>query len=262
MQNVTEQYDSSTALIEEDPFNRGSPCPVYLSLDWDSGIVDIRSYYADGTTLSDVWHGLRSIIRIPETVDATNAKQDVETLMPRIQKIAEGFSAEWDGHNQVGSWTTHARDLLDDLISDLDEDKVDQYFTILTAPAGLWEANTWFVDAPDEITATMSDDDIYNLAVDLESEASHDNVVICGGVPAIVKRFEYFREKLQDNLIFFFTLPWFTIVNRYIYILSPYCLYIRSPSQTNHNALSHSSPYNTTNHHTHQYRASITSFRL
>jgi len=192
MKNNVTDYTDATALIEEDPYNNRNQAPIYLSLDWEEEIVDVTTYYRDGSTPGDVWHGRRSLIRLPNNVDASCTRADVEALMPRIEKIAEGYESKWDGSNWRGAFTEEVDADLQALEQEIE---YETHFTLLDE-GGLWDADEWFQDPVEELTAETADEEIKALAETYEEEARSEGVVIRGGVDSIEEHFRNQRDEL------------------------------------------------------------------
>jgi hypothetical protein len=192
------EFGHTLDLTEENPWNRKTQAPIYLSLDWDC--YEIRAFtYCDNSTPEDVWNGRRTWINLPLNVDASELRSDVEKLMPVIERIAVGYRTEWDGHNNVGVFTEEAQDELNALMWDIEGGSdPDKYFT-LYYEGGIIEAGNWFVDFPPEISADTTDEEIRELAARYEDDARDENVVIYGGVDEIAARFRDFRDDFRDE---------------------------------------------------------------
>jgi len=190
MKNISKNYENATDLIETDPYNNNQQAGIYLSLDWQDETADVITKYRDGSTSFAVYHNLIDLIRLPDNVDAKTIHDTITDLLPRLDIILAGFSNDWeDGH-----MTDDAADGFNSLVYDIEEDRI-----IRTHDGGLYDAADWFVDTPDEITATTTDDEITTIASDHQFYASCDNVVIRGGLESIINHFLSLRDKLQTN---------------------------------------------------------------
>lgn len=99
-----------TDLIEENPMDNGSQAPIYLTIDWENGIVDVAVVYETNSVPMSVFNGLETRIRLPGNIDASKLAEDVDDLMSRLDEIREGFESVWDGRNNVGRFTDEARE--------------------------------------------------------------------------------------------------------------------------------------------------------
>ncbi len=198
MRNTIPEYENTTDLIEEDPFNNHYQADIYLSVDWENEEVGVETYYRDNSTPGDVWHGLRRLIKLPNNVDPRYLKDDVDELLPRIESICEGYESYYDGHNNKGRLSDEATQELYSLEYDIERNPY-KFFHLLEE-GGLWDANEWFVDRIDELTAKTTDEEIKDLAESYEYDAKvADGVIIRRGLDAIIRRFKDWRDELADE---------------------------------------------------------------
>jgi len=197
MKNTIQKYENATDLIEEDPFNNHYQADIYLSVDWESEEIGVEIYYRDGSTPGDVWHGLRRLIQLPNTVDASSLKEDVDDLLPRIDSIRAGYESYWNGHNWIGKFSDEAQEELYSLEYDIEQNP--ETLFRLCEDGGLWDADDWFVDPVEELTAETTDEEIKDLAETHKMYASSDRVIIRGGIDSIIRHFKNQRDKLIDK---------------------------------------------------------------
>jgi len=101
MKNVIPNFESAIDLIVKDPFNNGNQAGIFLSVDWENGVVDVETLYQDISTPIDVWHKRRTLIRLPNNVNALYLRKDIDDLMPQLDKIREGYTSSVDIHGNV-----------------------------------------------------------------------------------------------------------------------------------------------------------------
>lgn len=197
MRNTIPEYENTTDLIEEDPFNNHYQADIYLSVDWENEEVGVETYYRDNSTPGDVWHGLRRLIKLPNNVDPRYLKDDVDELLARIESIREGYESYYDGHNNRGRLSDEATQELHSLEYEIEQIPYKHFH--LFEDGGLWDADEWFVDRVNEITAETTDEEIKDLAESYEYDAKiSDGVIIRGGLDAIIRRFKDWRDELVD----------------------------------------------------------------
>ncbi|MCK9592834.1 MAG: hypothetical protein M0Q91_12595 [Methanoregula sp.] len=197
MENKIDQYESPIELIETDPFNNDNQADIYLSIDWEEETVDVITKYRDGSTAADVWHGLRTLIDLPGSVNARTLKSCIDDIMPHIEEISKGFESVWNGHNWVGQFSDEAEEKLRDLENDIERHPW-TYFNELDGAAGVWDAGDWFQNPVEELTSETTDDELQAIAEHYESDAAVDHVVIRGGVDAIERHFRYIRDSMRE----------------------------------------------------------------
>jgi hypothetical protein len=197
MKNTIPQFENTTDLIEEDPFNNNYQSQIRLSIDWENEEIGVGTYYNDNCSPMDVWHGLRRLILLPNNVDPRYLKEDVDELLPRIEKIRAGYESYWDGHNWKGRFNDDAQQELYSLEYDIEQNPYNHFH--LLEEGGLWDADEWFVDRINELTAKTTDSEIKDLAESYEYDAKvADGVIIRGGLDAIIRRFRDWRDELID----------------------------------------------------------------
>ena len=145
MKNTIQEFENSTDLIETDPFSNHNQADICLWIDLENEEIGVDTYYKDGTTPGDVYHGLRRLITLPNNVDARYLKRDVDELIPRIESIRAGYESYHDGHNWRGRLSDEATEELYSLEYDLET--YPSKYLHLCEEGGLWEAGEWFVDA-------------------------------------------------------------------------------------------------------------------
>jgi hypothetical protein len=198
MKNTIPQFENTTDLIEEDPFNNNYQSQIRLSIDWENEEIGVGTYYNDNCSPMDVWHGLRRLILLPNNVDPRYLKEDVDELLPRIEKICAGYESYWDGHNWKGKFSDDAKQELYSLEYDIEQNPYNHFH--LLEEGGLWDADEWFVDRIEELTSKTTDDEIKDLAGSYEIDARNDGVIIRGGLDAIIRRFKNQRDDLIDKI--------------------------------------------------------------
>ncbi len=198
MKNTIQKYKNVTDLIEEDPFNNHNQAEIFLSVDWENEEIGVETYYRDNSTPGDVWHCLRSLIKLPNNVDPRYLKDDVDELLPRIESIRAGYESYHDGHNIKGRLSDEATQELYSLEYEIEQIPYKHFH--LFEDGGLWDADEWFVDRVNEITAETTDDEIKDLAKSYEYDAKvADGVIIRGGLDAIIRHFKNQRDELIDK---------------------------------------------------------------
>jgi len=196
------EYTKSTALIEE-----GQNCeqnPIVLTIDWDNEEITVRTIapHERNSTPGHVWHGLASEYYLTPRLDATELKAWVDSeIVPLAEKLLPMFSAEWDGSNRRGNWTRDENGFsdADPLLQEIERicgDDTDVPQLQGDAP-GLWDVREWANVTKEELDAETTDDQIEKLALEIESAANGENVVLCG--PDLREWLTEKRDELRDE---------------------------------------------------------------
>ena len=199
MENKIKAFSSPSELVEENPLNNGRQAPIYLLLDWEEETVDVDTYYEKNSVPMDIFHGLRTRIKLPDDIDATHLFQDVEDLMPAINEIYAGYVSEWDGNNWRGTFTDSARDKLAELEYQIENNPATIFYR-MDQPCGLMDAGDWFQDRPAGLTADTTDEECEELASSEFDDVNSDGlIVIRGGYKKVVQHFFMLRDGLADD---------------------------------------------------------------
>ena len=186
--NLTTDYTSPTALVEENPYNNGNQAPIYLLIDWENQTLDVDTYYEPHSVPMDIFNNLRSRIRLPNNITAAYLHDEITDLIPQLEEILTGYSSKWNGHNWIGTLTDSAQDALYDLTYTIDTNP-HHYFTT-DETISLWDAADWFQDPIPELTPGTTPAELTELAASYHASALSDYAVIRGGTDAIKRHFQ------------------------------------------------------------------------
>jgi len=187
-------FSNATGLLEENPMNLGHQAPIYLFIDWENETVDAYTY-CDNSTPGDVYHGKRSMIRLPGEVNAALMREDVDKLLPMIEKIFAGYESKWNGSNWKGTFNEESMDLIGKLIYDIEEG---DYFSTIDYWGGLYDVHDYFVDRPEGLTAASTDEEIEKIAEESIQNALGDDIKIIGGNGRVIEHLKQLREELSE----------------------------------------------------------------
>jgi hypothetical protein len=202
--NIDIDFDSPVALVESN-YDGQYPrqMPIYLKIFLSGETANIaaqtQNYDISGTPFSE-WHGHDRVFGLPNNVDASALHDFVKIdIAPLVEKVAAGYTNEWDGNNYVAGFTDDSSNALDEIERALDD-----------APTfdegGLWDLGEWLdattcrptIEDPSgkvdghKITARTTDDELDNIKNLIESAATDDNVVLDGNLD------EYLTEIRDD----------------------------------------------------------------
>lgn len=197
MINIIPEYENGTTLIEENPYDNGYQAPIYLLLDWENNTIDVDTYYEKNSMPIDIFHGLRTRIRLPNNINAYTLHDDIDDIIDRINTIRSGFESRWNGHNWVGEFTDEAEGELNSLAYDI-EDHPYTVFHLLDDDAGIWDASNYYeYGNPDDLTSSLTDTEIRELAEYEYDNALSNDIKIRGGIDDLYN----FLIAARDELI-------------------------------------------------------------
>lgn len=198
MQNIVDPNLTLEDVIKEDPYDGygGKQAPIYLVLDWVDGTVGIETQFGDGVS-ERVFNHQATQIRLPDNVFVGALWDDVEELLPRLEKIRTGYEPYYDGRNYRGSFSDEARAELEYLKDEI-ENRYEQKVFRVTDRGGLWGAEYWIEDDSD-ITAETTDEEIVDLAEYHFADAYSEGILINGGVGAVIDRLKEIRARRIDD---------------------------------------------------------------
>lgn len=188
-------YDYPTALLEQ-ASGRREPVPrnINLVVDWANKEIYVETRDPDDHTVSAArWNGLEDAYPLPQGVDASRLRAWVEEeVVPRAQPLADAFLVVYDGSRRVGRFPGD------------NEDKkyhFDEWMALFAEPpqhsGGLWSVEDWLEGGVDEVRQDSSDDDLVVLANEIVEEADEANVVLAGGVEAVLNYLRALRYSLR-----------------------------------------------------------------
>lgn len=195
--NLTTDYTSPTALVEETPYNNGDQAPIYLLIDWENQTIDVDTYYEPHSVPMDIFNKLRSRIRLPNNINAAYLHDEITDLIPKIEEIYAGYESIWNGHNWIGTLTDSSQEALYDLTYTIDTNP-DHYFTT-DETISLWDAADWFNSPIPELTPFTTPEELTELAEEYHDAAHADYAVIRGGTDAIKRHFQDQIDEMLDS---------------------------------------------------------------
>jgi len=166
--------------------------PVYIEIDPEAGTVSADCNGEIGNAIPmNVYHGRIMRVGIP-CLTASAANRLMRDLLPLVEKLAAGYTCEWDGSNNVGRLTDEAMAALEAI----------QYRCMYTEPFD----GTDYVqvvdsgDIADEIrskvTSDMTDEELSALENQIEGDCKADGAHKVRGLAAAL---ESMRDELRSE---------------------------------------------------------------
>lgn len=164
------------------------PQPCYVELDCRTGVLQATWNAEIGNAVPfSVWHGHEHRWSIP-TLTAVAANEFLAELVEPCQRIIDGYTSEWDGHNLVARYTQDAWDAID-VVSRMAEQDWDQDDQVQA-----WDAGDWIQGTDLGITADTTNERLSEIAKEVESELD-SNVIVSG----VQEYLESLRDKLKEE---------------------------------------------------------------
>lgn len=177
-------FKNKTDLIERNYCgNYPEQMPIYMFVDFEYKeiTVETRNYGISGTPLRQ-FNGLFIAIKLPNNVDATKLKNDIEKYyLDKFDKLHKCFYTEYHNGNLKGYFTPESNDFQWDIIFDI-ENGVN---LTLMDNGGLWDIYDYYEYNRPKI-AGLSVDELNELAEKEYNDAIDNGVVIIGGKDAIL----------------------------------------------------------------------------
>ena len=155
-----------------------NPQSVFVQLDPESRILSTGYNPEIGNSVpSEVWHG--TIYRYPfekwmvPTMDGAN--EFMEELISLAETVCLGFKRVWNGRNHVGTLSEEgqsANEEISELVRTWSGDSL-----------RVEDASDWFSSTDLEVTSETTDDELEQLAEELERESIDNGVHILNGLP-------------------------------------------------------------------------------
>lgn len=202
MEVKIEKYESATALLEDDAYNRGQPRPILLRIDWEDEEITVRVDYEHNSTPSRVWHGIASEYTLTSCLDATELREWVQSeIAPLAEQAIQYYGTKWDGSNNRGNWQrgeggdSPADPILEEIERLCGDDR--EVPQLHGDSPGLWDVREWANVTKEELNAETTDEQIEKLATEIEAIAEGDNVVLCG--PDLREWLTGKRDEMRDS---------------------------------------------------------------
>lgn len=125
-----------------------------------------------------------------------NALLDLaEKLQPLVDRVHAGHEVDWNGSNMVGKLNEDAQEAEEEINYLFDRLAPDEWTRegVVIMPADEWIHDTRF----DDITATMTDEELEAVAAEYERAAKRDGAYLIGSVLEALKEA---REELKSDL--------------------------------------------------------------
>lgn len=158
---------------ESDPMqNNQELCEIVLWINWENKTATVETIMKDNSIPGELYHGLASAPTIPTDTDFTRfAKYYDEKIKTILQTIGEGFEAEWNGSNWIGTFNHDEalNEKLDQLLCDSPTHDMIAYFSLIDSYGGSKNRiiSDLGAEGIDLKTATLDDDGIMSLAVEI-----------------------------------------------------------------------------------------------
>lgn len=184
-----------TDLLHPDPSSStGAAKKPVLEFDTEDGSIRIVFLLeCDNAVPEYVWHGFARRWPIPVLSDAKRMSQAINAgeLDALFNRILEGASSYWNGHNRVCDLSEDAQEA---------SQAVERWLTNLPSlpeTAGVWDADDWFDDDPEDLTAETTDEELYAMAEALDEGALAHHVVLTDTQKFLRKR----RDRLRSRSV-------------------------------------------------------------
>ena len=186
-------YEHPTDLLEQASGSRGPvPRDIYLVIDWVNEEIHAETKDPGDSAITEArWNGLEDAYTLPQGVDASKLREWVkQEVIPRIQPLADVFEIRYNDR-PVGAFPGH------------EDEKGDFDMWMMTRAdppthnGGLWSVEDWLEGCVDEVRPDSSDDDLVVLANEIIEEADEANVVLAGGVEAVLDYLRTLRDSLR-----------------------------------------------------------------
>lgn len=171
---------------------------AYLYFEPDKGKlwVETRNSVENSGVPMDVWNGV--VLRWP-LPPSTNAKWLSDAVNSGefddlLDRIAQGYSCDWDGSNWVGELTPDAEAAFQEM-----EERLQAF---QDQEIGVWEADEWLRDTSDEdlgIRPDMTDEELEQVAKSWEDDAEFYGVKLLWTYEYILQRVEELKERLEEE---------------------------------------------------------------
>lgn len=166
------------------------PCYVELDCESETLSAEVDGSIGPGTPFR-VWHGRAIRWAIPALTESA-AEGLLLDLIPLAQRIVDGYSCEWDGHNHIGKLDEDAREAAEAVRDLCDRDWLE------VEVLSVWEASDWYGQCGHGaylagelgLTAETTDEELSALATKEEDAAE----------PARIEGIERFLRDLREEL--------------------------------------------------------------
>jgi hypothetical protein len=187
---TTDEMLEKTAPLYHKYSGQTSEQPAYIYLDPEEGTLYADWYGEIGANSRpmDVHHGLRLWWPVSPYLTGGQLAELLEEIKPLAQKVADGWSREWDGTNNVGRLTPEA-------------EEADQEITAAVEVEGeahVWDAYDWAtadgLNSPSELVADFGRD-TEAFAANIKQAALQDGVVLIDAEKAAERITEKAKEE-------------------------------------------------------------------
>lgn len=188
----SDRYSSRFDLLKADH-------EVRYEIDFRDGSVYVGLWHISQTG-TPFWihhgHGLLGYVDRDAVIDATKLDEVFERITPQLDAVVASYESKWDGRNMCGYVDEEALKALevamDDALAAVDLRRFSEF-------AGLWEGGEWleWANVCNEygLSATSSDDELYDIAERIEVAAASEYVALSG----LEEHLEYLRSQLQEE---------------------------------------------------------------
>lgn len=150
-----------------------------LKLDPRDHTVWVTQEYQDNSTPADEWHGLVLTWGIFGHPSESGMRTWIDDNLSTLTAICDGYEVHWNGNNHVGRLTDDARNLVETIQQDFDND---------AGPANYyetWTIESWMEQSLSEITADMTDEQLQEFANGAEPDS---NTLVLGDILDYITR--------------------------------------------------------------------------
>lgn len=185
------------------------PQPAYIEIDPRGDSIQVSADYSSesgNAVPAFVWHGLVYRIPCPEEIlgESLITYLKSETFQSQVQELCDGYSADWDGSNHVGSWGQWTHQIAEAIESDLrkleyvqiyeGDDWIENDIKYFDADGNTCTYYTGAVRAVYGGTIEITRENLFTLVEDAESYAESDTIIV-----NLEGAFENIIDMLEEN---------------------------------------------------------------
>jgi hypothetical protein len=200
---ITVIYPASEDALYKRYQDRDAAQPCHLDLDLEDG--ELMVYYnptIGGSIPDSVHHRRRFWLAIP-CLTGTAARELLDAVAPAAQRVLDGATIDWDGHNHVGHLAADAIAAYDTLEALVERWSREDYPTVQPV-----DVEEWIREGDDpcethELTADTTDAELAEMVRKVEDEirSSFDGVCVPEGVEEhLTKQRDVLRQRCRDEL--------------------------------------------------------------